>query len=204
MFTLKKPDEATLNRYLDNCQKLSYSYRDVGATDRKQEAVKAPTGFKLDTYEIDLGSGEETYQRAKKAIREWKMFPRSMVSLFWPTAPIEKGAIVALLFRYGFWALNSARIVYTFDETGASDRFGFAYGTLTDHVESGEEQFAVSWDHETDRVSYQINVFSRPAHWLVWLGYPFARREQARFRKLSGQAMQESVQLETTTTSSTR
>ena len=75
MFTLKKPDETTINRYLENCQKLSYSYLDVGATDEKQDEVRAPAGFKLDTYEIDLGSGEETYQRAKQAIREWKMFP---------------------------------------------------------------------------------------------------------------------------------
>ncbi len=194
MFTLKKPDEATINEFLRNCQEQPYSYPNAGATAGKQDEVTAPTGFKLDTYEIDLGSGAETYQRAKQAIREWKMFPRSMVSLFWPTATIEKGTIVAVLFRSGFWALNAARIVYTFDETGDSDRFGFAYGTLTEHLERGEEQFTVRWDHETDRVTYQIIVFSRPAHWLVWLGYPYARREQARFRRLSGQAMQESVQ----------
>lgn len=194
MFTLKKPDEATINEFLRNCREQPYSYPNVGSTAGKQDALTAPTGFKLDTYEIDLGIGEETYQRAKQAIRGWKMFPRSMVSLFWPTATIEKGTIVAVLFRSGLWALNAARIIYTFDETGDSDRFGFAYGTLAEHVERGEEQFTVRWDRATDRVTYQIIVFSRPAHWLVWVGYPYARREQARFRRLSGQAMQESVQ----------
>ena len=194
MFTLKRPDEAKINEFLRSCQEKPYSYPDVGATDRKQDEVTAPTGFKIDTYEIDLGSGEETYQRAKQAIREWKMFPQSMVNLCWPTAPIQKGTIVAVLIRSGFWSLNAARIIYTIDETGESDRFGFAYGTLPEHLEAGEEQFTVHWNHETNRVIYQINVFSRPAHWLVWLGYPYARRQQARFRRLSGQAMQEFIQ----------
>ena len=202
MFTFKKPGETTINAFLETCQEMPYSYPDVGATDGKQDEVRAPAGYKLDTYEIDLGSGEETYQRAKQAIREWKMFPRSMVSLFWPTAPIEKGTIVAVLARSGFWSLNAARIIYAIDETGEADRFGFAYGTLAEHLESGEEQFTVRWNHETNRVTYQILVFSRPAHWLVWLGYPYARREQARFRRLSGQAMQESVKTQTTPTSS--
>ena len=194
MFTLKKPNEATITEFLKNCQKEPYSYPNVGSTNAKPDKLTAPNGFKLDIYEIELGSGEAIYQRARQAIRDWKMFPSSMVSLFWPTAPIEEGTTVAVLAKHGFWSLNAARIIYTIDETGDSDRFGFAYGTLVEHLESGEEQFTVRWDHETDRVTYQIIVYSRPAHWLVWLGYPYARREQARFRKLSGQAMLKSVQ----------
>ncbi len=39
--------------------------------------------------------------------------------------------------HYGFWSLNACRIVYVVDDRGAHPRFGFAYGTLTEHGESG-------------------------------------------------------------------
>ena len=93
----------------------------------------------------------------------------------------------------GLWTFNPARIVYTFDEGGEMEQFGLAYGTLPGHLEQGEEQFRVCWDHATDQVRFHITVFSRPSHWLVWLGYPLARREQARFRRLSGAAMQQAL-----------
>ena len=43
----------------------------------------------------------------------------------------------------GMWTLNAARVVFVIDEPG---RFGFAYGTLPRHVESGEERFLVERD----------------------------------------------------------
>lgn len=180
--------------YLDRCRDKPFSYSAVGTTATESSCQTPPAGFRLDQYEVVLGSGQEVYERARQAIQQWQMFPQSMVELFWPTAPIEEGTAVAVLFRgYGFWSLNPARIVYVLDESGESDRFGFAYGTLPGHLERGEELFCVDWDHKTDRVRYQITAFSRPDHWFVWLGYPLARREQARFRLLSGQSMQAAV-----------
>jgi uncharacterized protein (UPF0548 family) len=192
MFTFRKPTRATIDALRDQCRDASFNYPGVGST--RLEGFTPPPGYHLDQVQIELGRGQATYERARIAIQQWKMFPRSMVELFWPTVPVTQGSVVAVLFRgYGFWSLNSARIVYTVDETGQIDRYGFAYGTLPGHLESGEERFCVSWDHETDCVHYQINVFSRPNHWFVWLGYPVARREQARFRKLSAMAMKDFV-----------
>ena len=71
------------------------------------------------------------------------------------------------------------------------DRFGFAYGTLPGHIESGRELFLVEWNRADDSVWYSIDVFSRPAFWLIWLGYPYARWQQARFRRLSAAALLE-------------
>ena len=68
-------------------------------------------------------------------------------------------------------------------------RFGFAYGTLPGHVESGEERFLVEWDRESNRVSYDIVAFSKPNHWLTRLGYPLVRRTQKRFGRESAAAM---------------
>jgi uncharacterized protein (UPF0548 family) len=124
------------------------------------------------------------------------MFPRSLVRLYWPDARIAQDTIVAVLFRGGpVWSLNAARIIYTVNETrDRVSRFGFAYGTLADHAEQGEERFLVEWRHDDDSVWYDLAAFSRPQHWLARLVYPYARRTQALFRRLSGLAMQRAVQ----------
>jgi hypothetical protein len=77
---------------------------------------------------------------------------------------------------------------------GNIHRFGFAYGTLADHPERGEERFVVEWHEWDDSVWYDLCAVSRPAHWLARLGYPYTRWEQARFRRLSAAAMQNAVQ----------
>jgi uncharacterized protein (UPF0548 family) len=71
--------------------------------------------------------------------------------------------------------------------------YGFAYGTLPEHPEWGEERFLVEWNTADDSVWYDLLAVSRPSHWLARLGYPYARYEQAKFRRLSGLAMQAAV-----------
>jgi uncharacterized protein (UPF0548 family) len=46
------------------------------------------------------------------------------------------------------------------DEDGPVSRYGFAYGTLADHGESGEERFTVEWNRSSDKVFYDILAFS--------------------------------------------
>ena len=102
--------------------------------------------------------------------------------------------MVAIVARIaGFWWLNSTRIVYVIDESGPLRRFGFAYGTLPGHAESGEERFLIEWNRDDDTVWYDLLAFSRPNHLLVRLGYPFVRRLQKRFARDSGKAMLQAV-----------
>jgi hypothetical protein len=56
--------------------------------------------------------------------------------------------------------LNAARIVYVVDEDGPICRYGFAYGTLAEHAESGEERFTVQWDRSEDNVWYHPRIFA--------------------------------------------
>ena len=91
------------------------------------------------------------------------------------------------------WSLNACRIVYVVDESQPIRRFGFAYGTLPDHVESGEERFVVEWDEASDEVWYDIFAFSRPRHPLIRLGNPYMRRLQQRFGRESAAAMARAV-----------
>ena len=94
---------------------------------------------------------------------------------------------------FGHWWLNACRIVYVVDEEGPVTRFGFAYGTLPQHAESGEERFTVEWREADGAVWYDILAFSRPRQLLARAGYPFARRLQKRFARDSAAAMQRAV-----------
>jgi hypothetical protein len=68
-------------------------------------------------------------------------------------------------------------------------RFGFAYGTLAEHAESGEERFTVEWHGEDDTVWYDVLAFSRPRQVLARLGYPLSRLLQKRFAEGSKATM---------------
>ena len=72
-------------------------------------------------------------------------------------------------------------IVYLVDEPGEVERFGFAYGTLPDHAERGEELFTVEWRHADDSVWYDLLSYSQPNHQLARLAGPIARQTQKRF-----------------------
>ena len=74
-------------------------------------------------------------------------------------------------------------------------RFGFAYGTLPDHVERGEERFTIEWQAD-DSVWYDIYAFSRPKHPLARLGFPVTRMLQKRFARDSLAVMKAAGRLE--------
>lgn len=175
--SLSIPSSDKLSDFLQIQKDKSFSYSNVG--DTKQDL---PDGFDNDYNTVYLGTGEEVWSKAKKAINNWQQFPESWTKIFPDSEPIENGKIVAVLFQVlGVWWINSARIVYTIDE---ANRYGFAYGTLPGHLEKGEECFWVERD-EQGAVYYHIKAFSRPAYWVVWLVYPFARKFQRQFVKQS-------------------
>ena len=135
-------------------------------------------GFDHDCNRILLGEGTDTFEAAKQAIQTWAMFPGGWARIHNERTPIEVGRVVIMTARVlGIWWLNASRIVYTVDEL---KDYGFAYGTLPHHVETGEELFHVYID-EKDRVWYEIKAFSRPRHILPRLFYPLARLFQKKF-----------------------
>lgn len=70
--------------------------------------------------------------------------------------------------------------------------FGFAYGTLEEHAESGEERFLVELAGDGS-VWYEIRATSRPRAWAARGAFPLARALQARFRRDSLARMQEAL-----------
>ena len=118
------------------------------------------------------------------------MFNFAWLHLCWPDAPIETGTTVGVLAHLpGFWSLNACRIVFVIDEEGEVRRYGFAYGTLPEHVERGQESFVIEWHSKDDSVWYDILAYSRPNHFLAKMGYPVTRLLQKRFARDSMNAM---------------
>ncbi len=189
MLSLRKPSAEKLRDFLAAHSKLDLTYPAVGAT-----AAVPPAGYVVDHTRIKLGEGAETFAAARAALRRWKHFRLGWVETWPPETPIQAGQVVAVMARFfGLWWLNACRMVYVVDEQGPVQRFGFAYGTLPEHAESGEERFTVEWHEQNDAVWYDILAFSRPQQLLARLGYPLARRLQKRFAKDSVAAMRRAV-----------
>lgn len=185
MFLLTKPDRERIRQFLSSQkdQPFSYSVADIAARE-------SPRGYTFDHQRIKLGEGEDSFRRAVEAVKRWEMFNIGWLRLCWPDAPIEIGATVAVLADLRcFWSLNACRIARVFDEDGEVRRYGFAYGTLPDHVERGQESFIVEWSNTDDSVWYELSAYSRPNQLLSKLGYPVTRALQKRFARDSMQAM---------------
>lgn len=186
MILFHEPSTEEIEAFLHSQREAPFSYDEVGASLRN-----APPGYVADHNRVRLGSGEQAFVRAQDALSRWKTFEVGWVRVFPPDAPIEAGTNVVVLARLpGLWSLNACRIVYGIEEEESGvKRHGFAYGTLPDHAARGEERFTVEWDRKSSEVHYDLFAFSRPAHPLVWAGYPLVRALQRRFARDSLRAM---------------
>ena len=197
MFTFTEPSEAEILKFVSAQSHLPFTYAEVGATRTGPSA--APRGYNLDHNRIQLGRGAEVYARAVEALKQWRQFELGWVSIASRGVKIDKDATVAVkAWACGMWSLNACRVVYVVDETGSTadetiERFGFAYGTLPDHIERGEERFLIEWNQSDDSVCYDILAFSQPRHPLLRLGFPVARMMQKRFARDSLAAMKSVV-----------
>lgn len=189
MLSLRKPTAESIRPFLEAQAKLPFTYSAVGAT-----ATTPPAGYVVDNTRIKLGEGEPVFHSAIAALRRWEQFHLGWVEAWSPDTPIQIGEVVAVMGRaIGLWWLNACRIVYVLDESGPNSKFGFAYGTLPGHVESGEERFLIEWDRSDNSVWYDILAFSKPNHFLTRLGYPMVRRTQKQFGRESAASMLKAV-----------
>jgi uncharacterized protein (UPF0548 family) len=190
MLTVGRPSDRAIREFVDRQQTATFSYAEVGGT-----RSMPPRSYTIDRNRVRLGAGGRAFDAGVAALQQWQMFNTGWLTLCWPTAPIDPGTTVGILapLMIGLWSLNACRIVYTFDEDAELRRYGFAYGTLADHMETGEERFAIEWHREDDSVWYDILAFSRPRHLLARLGKPFSRALQRRFARDSMAAMTRAV-----------
>jgi len=184
MFLTRRPSQLELDEFVNQSRNLPLSYDPVGI------AKQSPNGFNIDQSSAVIGQGDQAFERAKTALAAWRHFELGWVELFPHGASIEPGSVVAVLVRHlGFWSLNGCRVVYRVGDQQIGRSFGFAYGTLTNHAEEGEEIFGVSLTPESEKVVYRIRAVSRARVALARIGYPFTRLLQQRFRRDSIRAL---------------
>jgi uncharacterized protein (UPF0548 family) len=180
MITRQPPSSSLLQNYLADWQTapLSFTHRQ-GVEHPPQE------GFIAEEHRVRLGTGTLFYRQACRALDAWQMFPE-WTAIRPSLAPQQPGQVVAMVVKIaGLWWTNPCRILHRCD---GPKRHGFVYGTLPEHAECGEERFMVEILADGS-VWYEIRAFSRPRHWLAWLGFPLARWWQLRFVRDSQAAM---------------
>ena len=184
LFTLTRPPAASLRRLVETQRSLGFSYPEVGAT-----RGEPPRHADRDHNRTLLGHGDAVFAAAREAIRGWRMFDLGWLEIVPPDLIREGECAVMVTRTLGLWSANVTRVVYVVDE---EDAFGFAYGTLPHHAESGEERFLVERGPDGS-VTYDILAFSRPESPIVRLCKPLARALQRRFARDSMAAMRSAV-----------
>jgi uncharacterized protein (UPF0548 family) len=186
MFFVRRPSQDAIRSFVRDSQELPLSYGPIGIVNGETPCRD------LDEAIVTIGRGRTDFDRAKAALMAWKQFDIGWVATFPRHAPVAVGTVVAVLIQHlGFWSLNGCRVLYN---VGGDGRFGFAYGTLTNHAESGEELFDVFLDSESDEVRYRIRATSKPQAALARIGQPIARALQARFRRDSAAVMKRAIE----------
>ena len=71
MISFQLPKTPALLPFIEKERLLPFTYSQHGAT-----AAAAPVpGFDNDSHRVKIGSGDQDFEKAKSAIRAWKMFP---------------------------------------------------------------------------------------------------------------------------------
>ncbi len=152
----------SLRSVLAEKQTAPLSYPERGAT-----AGPLPAGYGHLRRRTHIGSGPGALERAADALHHWRMH-RGAGLIVAADGPAEVGRTVVLGLGRPLSLVLPCRVVWTLDE---EHRRGFAYGTLPDHPECGEESFVVERDSD-GLIWLNVTAFSRPVGRVVRLGGP--------------------------------
>ena len=109
MIRFREPLTADIRDFLNNSALTAFSYLDLGCTRGRNVA-----GYNTDRFRIELGSEEATFEKAKRALRDWRGFSTDWARICWPYKKIVPGAVVAVLaHHYGFYSVNVYSAIMT-------------------------------------------------------------------------------------------
>lgn len=153
-----------------------------------RRAASADLGFrgrgKHDRYQLELAlppgwKSERLFHWAAERVACYQLFPPSRMKarVDAPGGRVVRGATILQGVFVGAFRLRMAdRVLEVFEGGNRKKRWsGFTYGTLKGHAERGIETFRVAWDKASGKVTFTMEAWSKPRHWLVWLFYPWAR-----------------------------
>jgi uncharacterized protein (UPF0548 family) len=168
VISLRRLDVTQLDALLAKARLEAPTYAEVGAS--RDEVL--PSGYHHVHVEERIGD-DAAFERASAGLRTWAAHQGAGLRVF-PNEPVAPNATVIGVTSIGpVQMVVPCRIVAVFKEP---DVFGFAYGTLPGHPESGEESFALV---RRDGATYfTVRAFSRPVDPLARLSGPLGRAVQ--------------------------
>lgn len=163
-------------------------------TSEDTDRALADRGFSVNRSRVLVGSGADAFVRAKSALLSWKHLALGWAEVD-PDTPVKAGARFCICYKEVIpWVMFPLEIAYVTDDNSGGGRakgggvFAFGSGTLQGHLLAGEERFSVQVDSE-ERVWYEVFSFSKPAHPLSALCYPYVQFRQRHFARESAKAM---------------
>jgi len=168
MLSLRPLIPTQIEALLEEARRASPTYEEIGAS---LEDV-LPKGFHHVRMELRIGD-DDAFERAVTGLRTWVAHQGAGLRIY-PNDPVVPDATVIALTSMGPMHIAApCRIVAVFKE---SDRFGFSYGTLPGHPESGEESFIL--ERRGGASHFTVRAFSKPVDPLARLAGPIGRVTQ--------------------------
>ncbi|KAI3922498.1 hypothetical protein MKX01_006187 [Papaver californicum] len=167
---------------------FNYDFKYRGASAKSLSSLRndgklSKEGFFLNHSRVLVGSGLSTYEKGKKALLTWRHFALNWAFVD-PNTPIEIGSKFCVCAKEVLpWLAMPLQVAYKLKAS-----FGFVSGTLQGHLQSGEEWFSIEMD-ENNQVWYEILSFSKPAHFLSFITYPYVQLRQKVFAHQSANAV---------------
>ncbi|KAJ6996962.1 hypothetical protein NC653_013524 [Populus alba x Populus x berolinensis] len=207
-----KPSLQEQKDCLNKSDGFNYDSKYRGATSKHASSLNelSKDGFLINHARVLVGSGVETYEKGKLALENWRHFGFDWGFVDSKT-PIRSGVKFCVCVKEFLpWVMMPLQIVYV-NESRSSKKdmasFCFGGGTLQGHLlepefgihhfielrhlacnEAGEERFSIEMD-EKNQVWYEVLSFSKPAHFLSFIGYPYVRLRQKFFAHQSSNAV---------------
>jgi len=179
----RRPSTKLLHKANVLHEQLELSYSEIGLSTE----LHFPKNYNHDRNQIVIGKGIDVFEKARHLIQAYRHFPTTWAFVHAESIP-HPGHSVSVIFRQlGLWWINGARIIKVIDRPNF---YGFSYGTLSNHVEKGEELFFTEILSD-ETVIYGISAYSRPRFWGARLIKPYARSQQKRFVRESMQLMKQ-------------
>ncbi|WP_307622530.1 DUF1990 family protein [Streptomyces sp. V3I7] len=157
---------------------MAFTYEAVGAT--REDLTACPPGFRPLNVRTRIGEGEPVFRRATEALFTWEMHRAMGIGMNTDADRAAPGVDVTV--SIAGVLKGPCRVVWTRQE---ARKAGWAYGTLENHPECGEEAFVL--DRTGDgTVWLTVAAFSRPAAWYARAAGPAARGFQHAYARRCG------------------
>ena len=190
--SLRPLSPTQLEALIAMARSASPTYQEIGAS---RDGL-LPPGYHHVRMEERIGDAD-AFERAVTGLRTWAAHDGAGLRVY-PKDPVAPDATVVAVTSIGPMRIAApCRIVAVFKEPNA---FGFSYGTLPGHPESGEESFVL--ERRSDATYFMVRAFSRPVDPLARLSGPIGRAVQRSVTRRYLSALGRFVESGTSTTNS--